>query len=398
MKKYFIFIIFLHVLTCRVVCAETKSMSLDMQEAGLGDVIRVMAKFLHINVVISPAVQGLVTLHLQHAMPNQAMEALLVSHGLAKWQMGNTWYIAPEEEILKRRRNEIKSQELHDDALPLVTQTWQVHFGKAEDIARLFQDKRASLLSHRGQLHVDARTNVICIQDNIEKIQAANRLIHRLDVPVRQIMIEARLVDVDNDAEKELGIDYSVQSPSSVKPQQGRYSMIVGRLPDGTLLDIRLAALEREGRAELISSPSLFTANQQPASIEAGEEVPYQEVSESGGTAVVFKKAVLGLQVTPQALPGGRIQLQLKINQDRPSDRMVLGMPTIRTRQILTSVLVRDGQTVVLGGIYETSQENSTQGVPFISHLPLIGVLFRQEVQHKSKRELLIFVTPRLLN
>lgn len=379
------------VISCCILLFNTPSLAaetltLDLQEASLVETIRFIAKFLKINVIISPSVHGTTNLHLQNAQPSQAIDILLMSHGLAKSELGNTWYIANEEELMKRKRNQIKWNELSEDALPLMTQTWQIYFSKADEIARLFINKQASILSKRGQIHVDVRTNIICIRDNAERIKQANQLIHRLDVPVKQILIEARLASVDNDVERELGMDFTTI---------GR-GVMIAKLAHGGL-DIRLAALEEAGHAELISSPSLFTANQQQASIEAGEEVPYQEVSESGGTAMVFKKAVLGLQVTPQVLPGGFVLLQLKINQDRPSDRMVLGVPTIRTRQIVSNVLIKNGQTVVLGGIYETNRENAEQGIPFISRAPLIGVLFKRTRFKKNKRELLIFVTPKIL-
>ena len=223
-------------------------------------------------------------------------------------------------------------------------------------------------------------------------------MLRQLDAPAQQITIEARLASVDNDFERELGLDFSVRSTSQPDAQTaGRYSIAVAALPDGSVLDVKLAALENAGHAEIISSPSLFTSNHQSASIEAGEEVPYQEVSESGGTAVVFKKAVLGLKVTPQILPGNHVLLQLQINQDRPSSKMVLGMPVIRTRQINTSVLVKDGKTIVLGGIYETNHEEGQRRLPFLSQVPVLGWFFKEQNTLDTKRELLIFVTPRIM-
>jgi type IV pilus assembly protein PilQ len=220
-------------------------------------------------------------------------------------------------------------------------------------------------------------------------------------------MIEARLVSIDQDAERMLGFDFSVRASASdanapraalIKPEsRGRYSIAVASLPDGSWLDVKLAALEQQGRAELISSPSLFTASQQEASIEAGEEVPYQEVSEGGGTAIAFKKAVLGLKVTPQILPDGRILLALKINQDRPAARMVQGVPAISTRQIVTNVQIKHGETVVLGGIYEMDKEDQREGLPVLGNIPVIGLLFTQHNKRDRKRELLIFVTPKIM-
>lgn len=384
-----------------------QNLSLEWQHANLPDAIRLIAKLLNKNVVISPAVQGSTLLQLTNATPTEVFDLLLTAHGLAKWRIGNIWYIAPREELIKRKQQELNWQEVDDDTAPLLTKIWQIHYARAEDLGRLLQDDHASLLSKRGRVRIDTRTNVVFIEESAARMRRIRALIARLDVPVRQIVIAARLASVDNDFERDLGIDFTVKPPSvqaangnlaaALHPETGLYSLAVAKLADGSLLDVKLSALENAGHAELISSPSLFTANQQTASIEAGEEVPYQEVSESGGTAVVFKKAVLGLKVTPQVLPGNTVLLQLQINQDRPSNKMVMGMPTISTRQITTSVLVKNGQTIVLGGIYETNAENGERRLPFISQLPLIGWLFRQHTTRENKRELLIFMTPTII-
>lgn len=382
----------------QLILAKTSNVTIDLQSANLSDAIRLLARFLHINVVVSPAVQGVVTLHLQDANPHQAFDSLLSSQGLASWQAGNIWFVAPRNELIKRKLEEIKWQEVSDASEPLMIRIWQIKYAKAQDIARLIKDDHTAFISRRGSIRVDSRTNVLCLQDTAEKAQAVQQMIEKLDVPIKQILIEARVVGIDSAFERELGIDFSLSSNTERHIQQGRYSLAVVTLADSSLLDVKLAALENEGHAELISSPSLFTSNQQAASIEAGEEVPYQEVSESGGTAIVFKKAVMALRVTPQVLPGNQVQLQLQINQDRPSSRMVLGMPTIRTRQIITSVQLKTGQTVVLGGIYETSDESAEQRIPFLGKLPVVGYLFKQSELRHSKRELLIFVTPRVID
>lgn len=381
--------------------------TLTLQHAPLADAIRLIANSLNLNVIISSAVVGEANLNLHDAAPAEALDLLLVSHGLAKWQEGNVWYVAPEAELIKRKEQELKMQSLSLAAAPLRIRVWQIKYGNAKDIAGIVQDERAALLSKRGNVRVDMRTNVICVQDIEARLIEIDRLISRLDRPVQQILIEARLASVDNDFERELGIDFSVKqtqalgdglSPDKVATNlPGRYSLAVARLADGSLLDVKLAALEEAGHAKLISSPSLFTANQRPAAIEAGEEVPYQEVSEGGGTAVTFKKAVLALKVLPQVLPGRQVMLQLQINQDRPSHKTVLGVPIISTRQMTTNVTVKTGQTVVLGGIYENNQELAEQRVPFLSRIPLLGLLFTQRSTRDNRRELLIFVTPKIM-
>src|SRR3990167_5092939 len=342
---------------------QQQTLSLTLQDMALPQAIRLLAKRMQLNVMLSPNITGVATLQLVGASFKQAFDLLLTSHQLAVWQSGNVLYIAPHEELMKRQQDELKWRAVKLEAAELVTRFWQIHYGKADVLARLIQGEKMSLLSKRGSVHVDARTNVLYAKDVAAHIAAVDRLIRKLDIPVKQVLIEARLASVDSDYERELGLDFAVNSAGSASSglavsEQGRYSLALVKLADGSRLDVKLSALETAGHAELISSPRLFTANQQPASIEAGEEVAYQEVSNSGGTAVAFKKAVLGLKVTPQILPGNRVLLALQINQDRPGDKMVLGVPTISTRQIVTSILVKAGQTVVLGGIFEHNQES----------------------------------------
>lgn len=385
--------------------ANSDRTSFDFNRVNLADAIRVIAKILHRDVMVSPLVRGTVTLHVKNTNATEAFSLLLTMYALESWRTGHIWYVAPREELIKNKQEESKWQEVSDESVPLVTEIWQMHYAKAEEIAHMLQDDHASMISKRGRIRLDTRTNIICVQDLPSKIALIRTLIRRIDVPVRQIVIEARLASVDNDFERDLGIKFNVLPPKDQQQDAGKlgrelsnYSISVAKLADGSLLDVKLAALENAGHAELISNPSLFTANQQPASIEAGEEVPYQQVSESGGTAVVFKKAVLGLRVTPQILPGKKVLMQLQVNQDRPGNRMVLGVPVISTRQITTSVLAADGQTVVLGGIYESNSENVEQGMPFLSQIPLLGMLFKEKNTRTSKRELLIFVTPRIIS
>ncbi len=386
--------------------AAVNPLSLELKNVNLVDALYGVAQFLNMNIIISPEVKGWVTLRLQNAMPQEAFNLLLAAHGLARWREGNTWLIGSQNELIKRKEEAVKWQVVSNDVLPLVWRHWQIHYAKAEDIAHLLQDDRFSFLSKRGHLRVDVRTNTIFIQDVATIIEKMDRWIKQLDVPAQQIAIEARLVSIDTDVERELGINFatgwssSEQGGSSGKPlleKSGQYALAVVHLPDTSFLDVKLSALENKGHAELISTPSLFSTNLQPASIEAGEEVPYQETSENGGTTVVFKKAVLGLKVTPQILPGRKVLLQLQINQDRPSNKMVLGMPTISTRQIITSILVDHGQTIVLGGVYERNDEVGERGLPYINRIPLLKLLVTQRNMQRNKRELLIFVTPKIM-
>lgn len=377
--------------------ANSSLISLDLQNINLIDALRLMAKFMHLNVVISPAINGAVSLHLQNASALKAFDLLLISQGLAKYQEGNVWFIAPAGELMKRVEEAVHLQTLATEAAPLATRIWQMRYAKAEDIAHVLRGNNYSLLSKRGHIRVDGRTNSLCIQDIADNFPAINQLLKKLDIPVQQILIDARLASIDHHYEKELGIDFTTCQRSSVNSESSKhFSLAIAKLADTSILDMQLIAMEQNGHGEVISRPSLFTANQQTALIESGEEIPYQETTESGATSVAFKKAVLRLKVTPQVLPGDQVLLQLEINQDKPSSRIVLGVPTISTRQIATNIQVHSGQTIVLGGIYEASLEADEQRIPFLGKIPLVGLLFQQHNLANSKRELLIFVTPKI--
>lgn len=393
------------ILLCIMSTAAT-ALSLNIPELPLPEAIRLVAAEANISVVVSPEVKGVVPLQLKNVNPRELLQAMLVTNDLVKTVNGRVWYVAPRQVMARQLQETIDLESLQENASSLANRVWRLHYARANDVAAMIKDNEG-LSSERGQIWSDARTNLITARDTRARLQLLSEFIQGVDVPVQQVMIEARLVSIDQDAERQLGIDYAVQESGRGKQQypsssfrftqQGRYSFAVAHLPDGSLLDIKLNALEHAGRARLISSPSLFTANNQEAAIEAGEEVPYQEVSESGGTAVAFKKAVLGLKVIPQVLPHQQILLTLKINQDRPSVRQVQGVPSINTRQITTNVQVRSGNTIVLGGIYEQDAEEGVEMLPILGNIPIIGLLFRTEGKREHKRELLIFVTPKIM-
>lgn len=404
--RYCLLLILLTLSMSNAVAYQMQPISIELNQVDLSEAIRMVAKMLRVNVIVSPSVSGRVTLRLHNVLPEEALRVLLSSYGLTKWERGQLWVIAKPTELVQRQEEEVKWHTVLEETEPLSAQLWQLNYGNSQTIARILTDERSSLLSKRGRIRADQRTNTIYIEDIAERLPSIHRLVAQLDIPVQQIAIEARLASVDSDVERELGLRFVTTSPSNdarhpetgmPSAGSGAYTFALLKLADSSWLDVKLSALEKAGQAELISSPSLFTANQETASIEAGEEIPYQETSESGGTAVVFKKAVLGLKVTPQVLPNNRLLLQLQINQDRPSNKLVQGVPTISTRQIITSVLANSGQTVVLGGIYEVNQETGQEGIPFLSQIPLLGRLFSQHNMRRNKRELLIFVTPRIM-
>lgn len=301
----------------------------------------------------------------------------------------------------------------------------QINYAKANDIAALIKDKNNSLLSKRGSLSVDVRTNTLLIHDKMSIISQIRAVVKQLDIPVRQVQIEARIVNVTKEAILDLGIRFGVSKPAQLSGTstgakqlvQGVVSIVdrlnvdfgapvespasigiaLAKLGNGILLDLELSALESEDKAEIIANPRLVATNQHAAVIESGEEIPYQEATLSGATAVAFKKAVLSLKVTPQITPDNCLLLDLEINQDTPSGRLVNGVPAINTNRIHTSVLVNNGQTLVLGGIYKQEKNNTIKRVPFLGNLPVIGALFRNLHRKVKNEELLIFITPRII-
>lgn len=380
--------------------SDVKKTTISLQEMSIQDALNLLAKMLNKNVVLSPSIHGTASLYLKNISALDAFDFLLKSHELSKQQINHVWYIIPQNELMQMKQQELKLQAVIDEAEPLVTTVWQIHYAKAEDIANLLKGSHNELVSARGIVHVDTRTNILCVQDIPARIHPIHQLIQRLDIPVQQVLITVHLASVDSDYERELGIsfvDQETHSGESDIPFNMHYGLAVLKLGDGSLLRMQLSAMEKNGHGELISSPGLLTANQQTASIESGEEIPYQEISRSGATGVVFKKAVLSLKVTPQVMPGDQILLQLQVNQDKPSNRIILGVPAITTRQISTNILVKSGQTIVLGGIYESDKGRQLQGVPVVNKIPLVGWLFKQQNVTNTKRELLIFVTPKVI-
>jgi len=295
---------------------------------------------------------------------------------------------------------------------PLSIQSWQIKYAKAQSIVELITNNGHPFLTNKGNINFDSRTNTIWVRDTKETLSQIQNIITQLDIPVKQVQIEARIVNIDHDFQKELGIHFKTHSSHShndpfsspqvdlpsIQLEAGHYQLSIGNIASGTLLDLELAALEKQGQGKILSRPSLITANQTSASIEAGEEIPYQEVSKSGATSVAFKKAVLSLKVTPTILPNHMILLELDVKQDRPSAREVLGVPAIHTRHLSTNVLTHSGKTIVLGGIYEENTGSGELRVPGLWKVPILGHLFKQRTVTRNKRELLIFVTPTIID
>jgi len=408
-------------------------LSLNFQNIEVRSVLQLIADFTGLNMVASDTVTGSLTLRLKNVPWDQALDIILKTKGLSMRQSGNVILVAPAEEIAAREKLELESQKQVAELAPLHSEFIRINYAKAADLAALIKAKENSLLTSRGNVAIDERTNTLLVQDTGEKLTEIRRLITTLDVPVRQVLIESRIVIANDDFSKDLGARFGISrsttsgnknigfsgnltaadegadgdtvSPSitnrlnvslPVSGAFGQVALAVAKLPFGTLLDLELSALQSENRGEIISSPRVITANQKEALIEQGVEIPYLEASSSGATSVSFKKAVLSLKVIPQITPDDRIIMDLQVNKDSVGE-LFSGVPSIDTREVATQVLVDNGETVVLGGIYEQTKSDQVDRVPFFGDLPYVGFLFKRTLQQNDKSELLIFVTPKLL-
>lgn len=419
-------------------------LSLNFQDIEVRSVLQLIADFTDFNIVVSDTVSGSLTLRLKNVPWDQALDIILKTKGLAMRQTGNVMLIAPSEEIAAREKLELESQKQIEELEPLYSEFMQVNYAKASDIATLLQSSDTSLMSDRGSVTTDERTNTLLIQDTAGKLTEMRQLIARLDIPVRQVLIKSRIVIANNDFSRDLGARFGISAggdvgggavlvgtggiagtdamitdantninagndpfPVGIPALNDRLAVnlpvatTIGRfalslLDDDYLLDLELSAMQKEGRGEIISSPRVITSNAQTALIEAGVEIPYQAATSSGATNVSFKKAVLKLEVTPQITPDDNIIMDLAVSKDSVGE-VFLGVPSINTRNVETTVLVNNGQTLVLGGIYEQTLSDEVDKVPFLGDLPVLGLLFKQTRHVDDRAELLIFVTPQIV-
>ncbi|MFO1259373.1 MAG: type IV pilus secretin PilQ [Gammaproteobacteria bacterium] len=416
-------------------------LSLNFQDIEVRSVLQLIADFTGLNMVASDTVRGNVTLRLKNVPWDQALDIILKTKGLDKRKMGNVLFIGPSEEISAREKLELQTDQQVQDLAPLRTEYIQVNFAKAAELATLLKDEKTSLLSSRGNVSVDERTNILLVQDTANKLDEIRGLVNRLDVPVRQVLIESRVVFAKDNFQEVLGVNFGTaikmkpgkepifgisgnrasssaiatgtSAPAAITTDnrlntnlfpslpagvaRSQFGLSIASLPGGTILDLELQALESEGLAKVVSSPRLMTSNQQTAHIESGKEVPYLEATSSGAASVSFKKAVLRLEVTPQITPNDNIILDLTVNQDDVGTEVFNGVPTIDTKEIHTQVLVSNGETVVLGGIYKQDKNNTVRRVPFLGALPGVGFLFRDKDIKDNREELMIFVTPKIV-
>lgn len=409
-----------------------KKISLNFEKIKLRSALRLLAKFCGFNFIMDDKIQGSISIYLHDVTSLQALDIILQSQGLVKRPIAKGWFISTRDQLLKQDKANLELQKQKQDSSPLIFKVIQVHHNKALDIGNLLKDKANSPLSSRGRIMIDKRTNSLWIRDSQEQLNHLTKSIKELDKPIEQVLIEARIVSIDQNMERELGSQFATVplAPHSNPLLKSRFKRN-GRNPNrellqhltmdlpmaefaaiggaaamgirlmhlgkNSLLDLELSALEKEGVAQIISTPHLITADQQTAFIETGAEIPYQEKSSDGGSNVTFKKAVLSLKVTPRILIDQRLILDLKVSQDQPSSFMVMDAPAIKARGIKTQVIVKSGETVVLGGIYEYSRSKVIRRVPFLGSLPLIGYLFRLTTTNDRRSELLIFLTPTIL-
>lgn len=410
-----------------------RSISLNFQNIQVRSVLQLLAEFTGMDLVVSDKVTGNITLRLNDIPWDQALDIILATRALGKRIIGKVMLVAPVEEINEYEKRELQADMGLINLGPIRSALLQIHHAKAADIAAVLQDKNAALLSARGRLAVDTRSNTIWVRDNRAQIEEIRKLVRQFDIPVKQVLIEARIVNVTKDFVQDLGLHFSASKPICLNSMSGctkqllknvvsgdkigfaerlnldlaaipittspaSIGIALAKLDNGVLLDLELSALESEGRGEIISSPRLLTTDQQAAFIESGEEVPYQEATSSGATVVAFKKAVLSLKVTPQITPASKILMDLQINQNTLSTKVFNGVPGILTKEVHTNVLVDNGQTIVLGGIYKRDKNNMVNRVPFLGGLPLIGALFKNQSTMIKNEELLIFITPRIIS
>jgi type IV pilus assembly protein PilQ len=425
-----------------------EKLSLNFQNVEVRAVLNVIADFTDLNIITSDTVGGNITLRLKDVPWDQALEIILQTRGLDSRRNGNVIWIAPRDELATREKLALEAQQQIGDLEQTRTEVFQLNYHKAEAFVKILTDPTQRILSKRGSAVIDPRSNKIFVQDTPSRLEEVRRIIAGVDVPVRQVMIEARIVEASDTFSKSLGARLGVHDfapaghrilgqnsprihmggglgdtgghaaggaqggspvfiPDSLSVNMpatgfnsfaaGQFSFILFNSALTRFLNLEISALEADGKGKIIASPRVLTADQVEAIIEQGTEIAYQQATSSGATAVSFRKAVLSLKVKPQITPDGNVIMTLDVNKDQPG-AVVGGAVQINTKHVKTEVLVENGGTVVIGGIFEQNDRTDVTKVPFFGDLPLIGVLFRQNTTTSNKTELLVFITPRVVN
>ena len=420
-----------------------EKLSLNFQNIEVRAVLQVIADFTGLNIVTSDTVTGNLTLRLKDVPWDQAMDIITQSKGLAMRKTGNVILVAPADELATKEKQALEASQQIEDLEALRTEVFTLKYMRAEDLVKIITDSKQKILSKRGSAVPDVRTNNVFVQDTPKYLEQVQAIINKTDVAVRQVMIESRLVIADDKYSRALGARFGVnklnttgnssyaiggnlaqtstvgasqasttgvsgptspsgstdglQSNLGLTKASGSLAFSLFRLPAGLLLNLELTAMESDGRGKVVSSPRVTTANQHKAKIASGTEIPYLEASSSGAATVAFKSAVLSLEVTPQITPDDKIIMELDVKKDRVG-QVYSGVPSIETQNINTQVLVGNGETAVLGGIYEQTTRNDVEKVPFFGDLPIMGNLFKRKTVQNDRTELLIFVTPKIMD
>lgn len=420
-----------------------EKLSLNFQDIDVRSVLQLIADFTDLNLVASDTVRGNITLRLQNVPWDQALDLVLKTKGLDQRKVGNVLMVAPADEIAAREQQELAVQKQVAELAPLRKDIIQLNYAKASDIAKLYEEGSSGTLKDdmRGSVIFDDRTNSLIVTLTQERIDELRRIVTQLDIPVRQVMIEARIVEANVDYDKALGVRWGGNFWSGDKwnawgkngnlgveesddgQQVGRFPGIretplnspfvdlgvagstsgigIGFVTNNVILDMQLSAMEKSGSGEVVSQPKVVTSDKETAKILKGTEVPYQEASSSGATSTSFKEAALSLEVTPQITPDNRVLMEVKVTKDAPDFSVASstgGIPAISKNEVNAKVLVADGETIVIGGVYSNTQSKSVDKVPFLGDLPFIGRVFKRDLVQDRKAELLVFLTPRIMN
>jgi type IV pilus assembly protein PilQ len=423
------------------------TLSFDFQDIDIRTLLQLIAKNSGLNFIISDTVKGSITLSLRNVTWERALDIILKARGLTARRVGNVIMISTIEEITLNESKQLKSDETLLDLAPLTSKVIHLKYALATDVAALLKGSQSQLLTPRGQVAVDPHTNSIILRDTAANMAVVEREIRQLDIPAKQVLIEARIVNIDVNYEKEIGARFGITKTkyltgtffgaNSLQQNVGSANVtdpggtidptqrlnfnipatsIFGNTPGsigialatigGELLDLELSALEGENHAEIISSPRVMTSNQQKAVIQTGEEIPYQESTSSGATSVSFKNAVLSLEITPQITRDNKIILILKATNDTRGTNTVLSstagstassVPAINTEEVESNIIINNNETIVLGGVYQQTKNHTYVQIPFLASIPLIGNLFKNTSDNDEKTELLIFITPKIV-
>ena len=419
-----------------------EKLSLNFQNVEVRAVLQVIADFTGLNIITSDTVGGNLTLRLKDVPWDQALDIILQSKGLDMRKVGNVVWIAPRDELATREKLALEAQQQIVDLEPTRTESFQLNYQKGADFQKLLADPNQRILSKRGSAVVDARTNTVFVQDTPTRLEEVRKLLRKVDVPVRQVMIESRIVEASDTFGRNLGVrlgyhdmtgqgskvgtvrvvpggnlidtgahtgqsadtpvfptdslSVNLPIPGIAGANPGVFSLVLFKEGALKFLNLELTALQADGKGKIISSPRVITADQVEATIEQGTEIPYQQATSSGATSVSFKKATLSLKVKPQVTPDDNVIMNLNIHKDSVGQNTLAG-PSIDTKQIVTEVLVENGGTVVIGGIYTQTENSQTNKVPVFGDLPFVGWLFKQNLKTDNRSELLIFITPRII-